>query len=107
MQSARAQTGIYRRVCVEPRREHDAPAGNVRRPPTGPFMFALNAGSPKQVAQTATAYALPNVEGLPLRDAVRQLHASGYRVQVEGTGIVRTVSAPRGNVVRIGAEAAR
>jgi cell division protein FtsI (penicillin-binding protein 3) len=85
----------------------NAATGAVRKPLTGPFIFALNAGSPKQVAQTGPAYALPNVEGLPLRDAVRQLHASGYRVQVEGSGIVRRVSAARGNVVQVGAEAAR
>jgi cell division protein FtsI (penicillin-binding protein 3) len=79
----------------------------VRKPLTGPFIFALKAGSPKQVAQGGAAYALPNVTGLPLRDAVRQLHASGYRVQVEGSGVVRRVGASRGNVVRISAEAAR
>jgi hypothetical protein len=48
-----------------------------------------------------TPYALPNVTGLPLRDAIRQLHASGYHVEVEGNGTVRSVSETRGNIVRI------
>jgi cell division protein FtsI (penicillin-binding protein 3) len=37
---------------------------------------------------------VPNVEGLPLRDGVRRLHAAGFRVRAEGGGtVVRTVPA--------------
>ncbi|MGQ0813326.1 MAG: penicillin-binding transpeptidase domain-containing protein [Gemmatimonadota bacterium] len=75
-----------------------APA-TARRPVSGPFIFALapreagslrsHAGAPNRVTQRVARYTLPNVVGLPLRDAVRQLHASGYRVQIEGNGVVR------------------
>lgn len=72
-----------------------------RRPVSGPFIFALNAGKPKRVTRQTAQYQLPNVSGLSLRDAVRQLHASGFRVQAEGSGVVRAVSMPRANVVRV------
>jgi cell division protein FtsI (penicillin-binding protein 3) len=74
----------------------------------GQFVFAINASPPKRASQPQPLYALPDVTGLPMRDAVRQLHASGYRVRVAGNGIVRAIGAPTGNVVRITAtEAAR
>lgn len=73
----------------------------ARRPVTGPFIFALKAGKPKRVYEKASTFTMPNVVGLPLRDAVRELHASGYRVQVEGGGVVQQVSVPRGNTVRL------
>ncbi|MGQ0562757.1 MAG: penicillin-binding transpeptidase domain-containing protein [Gemmatimonadota bacterium] len=77
--------------------------GATPRPPvTGPFIFALDA-RPRRVAQKRTPYVLPDVTGLPLRDAVRQLHASGYRVHIEGNGVVQTVDAARGNLVRVSA----
>jgi hypothetical protein len=44
---------------------------------------------------------MPNVTGLPVRDAVRQLHASGYRVQVQGSGVVNAIAGLSGNVVRL------
>lgn len=67
----------------------------------GPYVFALNAGVPKRTSQPQPLYALPDVTGLAVRDAVRQLHASGYRVRVDGNGVVRAVGAPSGNVVRV------
>jgi cell division protein FtsI (penicillin-binding protein 3) len=72
-----------------------------RRPATGPFIFTLNAGTPKRAAQRNAKYAMPNVTGLPVRDAVRQLHASGYRVQVQGSGVVNAIAGLSGNVVRL------
>lgn len=78
----------------------------TQRPVAGPFIFALNAGAPKRTMPTA--FVMPNVTGLPVRDAVRQLHASGYHVAIEGHGIVQGVTVPRGNMVRItAAELAR
>jgi hypothetical protein len=53
------------------------------------------------------------VDGLPLRDGVRALHAAGVRVRVEGSGtVVRTVpasgaSVKAGAVVRMIAAGAR
>ena len=72
-----------------------------RRPATGPFIFALNGGTPRRVAQRNAKYAMPSVTGLPVRDAVRQLHASGYRVQVQGSGVVNAIAGLSGNVVRL------
>ena len=65
-----------------------------------PYVFALNAAKPKRAAAVQATYQLPDVSGLPLRDAVRQLHASGYHVEIEGNGVVREVAA-RGGVVRV------
>jgi cell division protein FtsI (penicillin-binding protein 3) len=50
---------------------------------------------------------IPDVVGLPLREAARRLHVAGFRVRMEGSGRVRAVtpapgSAPaRGTVVRV------
>jgi cell division protein FtsI (penicillin-binding protein 3) len=46
---------------------------------------------------------IPPVVGLPLRDAIRQLHKSGYHVQVDGSGLVSSVEQLRGNVVHVAA----
>lgn len=67
-----------------------------KRPVTGPFVFALNAGAPKRVAErTLSGVPLPDVTGLSVRDAVRQLHGQGYRVQVHGSGRVTAVTVGR------------
>jgi membrane peptidoglycan carboxypeptidase len=79
-------------------------SATTRRPKTAPFTFALNAATPRPTTKVQPTYALPDVLGLAVRDAVRQLHASGYRVQVAGNGIVRAVSDPTANVVRVTAE---
>ena len=72
-----------------------------QRPVTGPFIFALKAGTPRRVEQRSTKYAMPDVTGLPVRDAVRQLHGSGYRVHVQGSGVVNAITGLAGNVVRL------
>ncbi len=60
----------------------------VKRPVSGPFVFALHAGAPKPAASTTVKGEVPDVEGLSVRDAVRQLHARGFRVRVQGSGVV-------------------
>jgi cell division protein FtsI (penicillin-binding protein 3) len=87
---------ITSRQAAEPRALPDRLA-------QGPYVFALNAGTPKRALRRQPLYVLPDVTGLPVRDAVRQLHASGYRVSVHGNGVVRAVGAPTGNVVRVSA----
>jgi cell division protein FtsI (penicillin-binding protein 3) len=81
----------------------------VPRPPvTGPFVFALARGAPLRPApEPAAPRPVPAVAGLTLRDAARRLMAGGFRVQVEGSGLV-TVSqpaagamAPSGTTVRL------
>ena len=73
----------------------------ARRVSTRPVVFTLSKARPARAPQQSVTYALPNVVGLPLRDALRQLYASGYHVEVEGNGIVSAVAEPRGNIVRV------
>jgi hypothetical protein len=78
-----------------------APVAATKRPVSGPFVFALNAGAPRRVASRVVGERVaPAVAGLSVRDAVRQLHAEGYRVQVQGSGQVRAVTI-EGNRARI------
>jgi cell division protein FtsI (penicillin-binding protein 3) len=70
----------------------DADAAVAHRPVTGPFIFALNAGAPARVKSSAAVSALPDVTGMTVRDAARQLHAHGYRVRVSGRGRVHAIS---------------
>jgi cell division protein FtsI (penicillin-binding protein 3) len=84
------------------------PASNAKRPVTGPFVFALNAGAPQRVSVKASSErALPEVTGMSLRDAVRQLHAQGFKVQVQGSGLVSGVTMSRGVAVVFGADGGR
>jgi cell division protein FtsI (penicillin-binding protein 3) len=59
--------------------------------------------------ESPVATPLPDVMGLPLRDAVRQLHAAGFRVRVQGSGVVDSshpvagAMLPRGALIRLGA----
>ena len=72
----------------------------AKRPVTGPFVFALNAGAPKRVAVKAGGTSeVPAVTGMSVRDAVRQLHARGFRVQVRGSGVVSAVVTAGSNAV--------
>lgn len=77
---------------------------SLLRPVTGPFIFALNAGAPKRVAESARKAAAPTVTGLTLRDAVRQLHAHGYRVRVQGSGVVIALRIERNTAYVVAAE---
>lgn len=50
---------------------------------------------------------VPEVHGLPLRDAARRLHAAGYQVRITGSGVAAGtlpaagIAAPRGSIVEI------
>ena len=52
-------------------------------------------------------HSVPDVSGMPMRDGVRRLHESGFRVHVEGSGrIARTKPDARaevehGSVIRV------
>ena len=85
----------------------DVSAAAAHRPVTGPFIFALNAGAPKQVKSSANGErGLPDVIGLSVRDAARQLHAHGYRVRVYGSGRVQSVVVRGRSVIVTAAEVA-
>jgi cell division protein FtsI (penicillin-binding protein 3) len=68
--------------------------------PSKPVVFVLNKPV-RASSRSGMKFVLPNVIGLPMRDAVRALHASGYHVEIEGNGMVRAVAELPGNVVRI------
>jgi cell division protein FtsI (penicillin-binding protein 3) len=80
-------------------------------PPSGPFIFALDAGPLRryQPPSTGDEALTPDVLGLPVRDAVRQLHAGGFHVKVQGAGVVSTMfpgagtNLPKGALVRLSA----
>ena len=94
-----------------------APAQAVQRRPrpsggAGTYVFA----SLPQVALRAAApkrepVPVPELGGLPLRDAARRLHALGFQVRVQGAGTVAgtrpaagAVRPRGGTVVLVGAE---
>ncbi len=80
-------------------------------PPSGPFIFALDAGPLRHYQQpnSPDESLAPDVMGLPLRDAVRRLHADGFHVKVEGSGVVSSMwpaagaNLPKGALVRLSA----
>ncbi|HSL71245.1 MAG TPA: penicillin-binding transpeptidase domain-containing protein, partial [Longimicrobiales bacterium] len=95
-----------------PLRAVAVPAASM--PATGPFIFALDAGPVRSVREVADDAAhTPDVTGLPLRDAVRRLHAQGFRVRVRGTGVVSSmqpksgIRLPKGALVRLRAAEVR
>jgi beta-lactam-binding protein with PASTA domain len=65
------------------------------------------------VPEPAHTFTVPDVAGMPLRDAVRRLHAAGFQLRVEGSGrVLRTVPAAgaasaRTTVLRVVGEASR
>ncbi len=73
----------------------------AKRPASGPFVFVLNAGRPKAAPSAPGARVVPEVAGLSVRDAVRLLHAVGFRVQIVGSGVVTglSVSGDRARVI--------
>lgn len=73
-------------------------------PLSGPFILAVDAAPQRVVTPVRTdRAAIPELRGLPLRDAVRVLHANGFRVRVSGKGVVADVAPAIGSVVRRGA----
>ena len=79
-------------------RSDDEPAP----PTTGPFIFAFDETSEQRAggAQQTARPTVPDVMDLPLRDAVRRLHAAGFSVQVEGSGRVRSSAPAPGTIVK-------
>lgn len=74
----------------------------------GPFVLALTASaSASSDGSDAVPTPVPDVRGMPLRDAVRALHSAGLRVQVEGSGAVASTwpaasaSVTSGSLVRV------
>jgi hypothetical protein len=85
---------------AEPEVVHTVAVAERRRPVSGPFTFALNAGAPKQLnVRASKAAEPPDVVGLSVRDAVRALHAAGFRVRLQGSGTISAATMRNGMVV--------
>jgi cell division protein FtsI (penicillin-binding protein 3) len=81
-------------------------ARNRTEPPAGrdaPYVFLLDQAIPLPDAPSASpAVAVPDVRGLPLRDAVRRLHTMGFRVRLRGSGTARGTEPAAGSVFAVG-----
>lgn len=88
--------GLDRRSLLATRLPSQTPqaaAGPVRdeTPPAGSegvYVFVQTDGVARREPQAGGAVPVPDLAGLPLRDAARRLHALGMRVRVRGTGSV-------------------
>jgi membrane peptidoglycan carboxypeptidase len=86
--------GLDRRSLLATRLPGGAPPPRTRRreppPPSGAdgvYVFVSTDGLPAGAAEPEGGEVpVPDVEGLPLRDAARRLHALGVRVRVRGSG---------------------
>jgi membrane peptidoglycan carboxypeptidase len=75
---------------------------------SGPFVFTLGNATvgdtrdttdTSEAERTTSTRVVPDVMGLPLRDAVRRIHAAGLSVRVDGTGRVTGLTPAAGRVV--------
>ncbi len=104
MVSSRAEPA---RVAVQQSGDvHDAQKDSVKqRPASAPFVVTLPAAPLAPAPRVARA--VPDVRGLPLREAVRSLHSAGFRVQLSrSSGATSTAPAagelvPTGSLVRL------
>ncbi len=82
-----------------------APAVAAVHDPDAVVLTLAPAAAPS-AASSDSLVVVPDVTGMPLRDAVTRLHAAGVRVQVRGSGTVRETEPgagrelPRGTIVR-------
>jgi hypothetical protein len=79
--------------------------GSWLPPSPGPFIFALGSApaEPYLPASAGRPRPVPDVRGLALRDAVRRLHGQGFRVEVEGVGVVQGTAPAAGRALEPGA----
>lgn len=104
--------GLDRRALLATRLPSGAPAagpGEPRRaapPPDGAegvYVFvSTDALGVAEAAPAADVMHVPDVGGLPLRDAARRLHALGVSVRVQGSGPVRATRPAAGEPVARG-----
>jgi len=78
-------------ASAAPPRLESAPIMTVRPgAPAGPVIFAMESGLPRRyIMDDVEPTLVPDVAGLPMRDAVLRLHAAGYRVRAEGSGTAK------------------
>ncbi|HUF12755.1 MAG TPA: penicillin-binding transpeptidase domain-containing protein [Longimicrobiales bacterium] len=68
----------------------------------GAFVFMIGGGAAPLARVESVARPLPDVRGLPLRDAAALLHRSGFAVRVDGRGPVTTMAPDAGRLLPVG-----
>jgi cell division protein FtsI (penicillin-binding protein 3) len=68
----------------------------------GPFVYFVADGPPRRDAAEPPSAAVPDLEGLPLRDAARRAHALGFQVRLRGSGVVERTDPANGALLAPG-----
>jgi cell division protein FtsI (penicillin-binding protein 3) len=84
-------------------REAPPPAAGARAGPTGDRPRAVVAWPMAPAVDSAVARRVPDVRGLPLREAVGRLHRVGFQVRTVGLGAVVGTTPAAGDHARVGA----
>lgn len=85
------------RAAAVPEAPGEAPSGG-----DGTYVFQ-DGQAPRRTAEAGRGEApVPDLAGLSLRDAARRLHALGFRVRVEGSGVVGATRPAAGTTARRG-----
>ena len=79
-----------------------APSPPGTRAGAGAFVFTIGASAEPLARLETPSRALPDVRGLPLRDAAALLHAEGFAVRIEGRGPVATMTPDAGRLLPVG-----
>lgn len=73
--------------------------GPARPPAAGPFVLVLDQAGAESALVSVARRTVPDVLGLPIRDAAALLHRHGLRVQVRGHGAVLEATPAAGSAV--------
>ena len=79
-----------------------APSPPGSRAGAGPYVFTIGGGAEPLARIETGARPLPDVRGLPMRDAAALLHREGFAVRVEGRGPVATMAPDAGRLLPVG-----
>jgi cell division protein FtsI (penicillin-binding protein 3) len=108
-----ARDAVLDRRALATARSEEADSDGVRQPVAEVADSATTFDLPLAstfAADSSAPATVPDVVGLPLREAVRLLHDAGFRVRVRGSGSVRATTPPagaagrRGQLVNVAAE---
>jgi len=94
--SALDRSRLAPRMALEPAR----PPHRGGAEPSAPVVYELGSAPP---GGAAPRLPVPDVVGLDARRAVLRLHQRGFRVALEGTGLVRGIAPAPGDTARAGA----
>ncbi|MGI8498496.1 MAG: penicillin-binding transpeptidase domain-containing protein [Gemmatimonadaceae bacterium] len=86
-----------------PVNNHEATEALAQLEPSAPYIFALPAEKARVAPPAALSRAVPDVHGLPMREAVFALHRAGFRVQADGYGAASGTQPGAGTLIHTGA----